>query len=327
MKIAVIGAGTIGKLHLKTLDIQGRRAAAVCDIQRERAEALSKEYAPGAKIYTDWEEMLRTEKPDAVHICTPHYLHARQVITALGMGINVLCEKPLCAHPHELAAVLEAEKASSAKLGVCHQNRYNESTRFALEILKNSKPISAHGSVCWFRDEKYYRDGEWRGKLNEAGGGVLINQALHTLDLIRYLCSDPKWVRAKADILSPKEGVEVEDTVNAVFGGGDCGFTFFATLNNPCNMPIEITVKLENGDILAVLPDKVTLNGEKIFIKANEDTAGGKAYYGGSHGLLFDDYYSCIAEGRQFPINGEEAAKVMKLIFGVYASEGNTVNL
>ena len=130
MKVALVGLGVIGKVHLAVLKELGADIVAVCDILPERCEGT------GAAVYTDYEEMLAAEKPDAVHICTPHYLHADMVVRALELSINVLCEKPLCIKNEDIARVLEAERKSSAQLGVCLQNRYNASSVFVKDRVR-----------------------------------------------------------------------------------------------------------------------------------------------------------------------------------------------
>ena len=118
MKIVVVGLGSIGKVHVKILEEQGLTITAVCDIDKEKLEKYSR-FAQ----YTNYIEMLEKEKPDVVHICTPHYLHADMVISALERNINVLCEKPLCIKEEDIPRILSAECNSKAKLGVCLQNR------------------------------------------------------------------------------------------------------------------------------------------------------------------------------------------------------------
>lgn len=328
MKTALIGAGVIGNAHAKTMAALSRPFDAICDIDEKKAADLAALTSPDAKIYTDFEKLIKEFAPDTIHICTPHVLHAPQVIYALERGINVLCEKPLCAHPEQLEDILKAEERSSAMLGVSQQNRYNESVLFAKEFLKDKKIISGHGSVCWCRDEKYYSESPWRAKLSEAGGGVLINQALHTLDLLQSFCGMPEKITARADILWRKPDVEVEDTVSAVFSHENgMRYTFFATSCNVINFPVELNFYLEGGDHLLVLLNSVSLNGKTIFEVEKKTAPIGKAYYGSGHAPLFADYYDCLETGRKFSIDGKEAAKVMRLIFGVYASGGNEIQI
>ena len=131
MKTALIGAGVIGKVHAKNMAMLGMPFDAICDVNEEKALALAALTSPDAKIYTDLKKMIEEIGPDVVHVCTPHYLHAEQVIYALEHNVNVLCEKPLCAHPEQLAGIIEAQNRSSAVLGICQQNRYNETVAFA----------------------------------------------------------------------------------------------------------------------------------------------------------------------------------------------------
>ena len=328
MKTALVGAGVIGTVHAKNMALLNRPFDAICDINEKKARELASLASPEAKIYTDLKQMIKEFAPDVVHICTPHYVHAEQVIYALDNGVNVLCEKPLCAHPEQLPGILEAEERSSAMLGVCQQNRYNETVAFAREYLKENgkKIISGNGSVCWSRTEAYYAESPWRGKLSEAGGGALINQALHTLDLLEEFCGVPDFVTARADILAPKKDVEVEDTVNAVFSS-ESGmlYTFFASINNLKNLPVELCFKLESGEILTVLPKTVLVDGKTVFECVKNASNVGKSYYGSGHATLFADYYDCLASNRKFSIDGKEAAKVMRLIFAVYASHGKKI--
>lgn len=324
LKTAIVGAGVIGTIHAKILSEQGRSICAICDTDTDKARKLAAASAPDARIYANYEDMLAAEEIDVVHICTPHYLHVGQTIYALERGVNVLCEKPLAAHPDELEAVLLVEKRSRARLGVVHQNRYNAATRFAFDLLGEHKVTCGHASVVWSRGEAYFAESPWRGKLYEAGGGVLINQALHTLDLLMLFCGMPSCVTARADVMKAREGVEVEDTVSAFFGGA-AEFSFFATINAAANLPTEITLVLENGQKLTVLQRSVLLDDKPIFTDDGSFEGFGKSYYGNAHGALFDDFYDCIASGREFPISAEEAARVMRLIFAVYESCGKKV--
>ena len=123
MKIAVVGLGVIGKTHVTALSFLGQEVSLLCDIIPERAQKVKETLAPNARVYADFHEMLEKEKPDAVHICTPHYLHADMIVEALSRNIHVLCEKPLCIRHADIDRILTAEKASRATLGVCHQNR------------------------------------------------------------------------------------------------------------------------------------------------------------------------------------------------------------
>lgn len=323
MKIAIIGLGVIGRVHAEVLATLGTPAAALCDIEIERAEAVRSRFAPDAVIYTDWREMLAREKPDAVHICTPHDLHAKMTVEALGRQIHVLCEKPLCISREQLKEVLAAEKRSKATLGVCHQNRYNTVNAFVKRYLAEREIKGAHGSVVWKRTAQYYDSAAWRGTWEHEGGGALINQALHTFDLMMWLCGEPRAVAAIRENLTLKGTIEVEDTI-AIRCFGKTDFSFYATVGSSADLPVEMNFRLQNGDHLLVLPKTVVLNGQ-VIAKEELHRVMGKECYGDGHVRLIDDYYRCLREDKPFPINGEEGAKVIRMILAAYESRGETL--
>lgn len=323
MKIAIIGLGAIGKVHAEALALLGTPAMLLCDIDPARAEAVRNEFAAGAEIYTDWVKMLVEAKPDAVHICTPHYLHAAMVIAALNAGINVLCEKPLCISEAEIGEILRAEASSTARLGVCHQNRYNDVNVFLKEYLGARKILGAHGTVAWQRTAEYYASAEWRGTWALEGGGALINQALHTLDLLIWLCGEPQAVAAMNANLTLQDKIEVEDTV-ALRCFGEVPYSFFATVGTGESFPVTLQFRLAGGERLLALPKTVLLDGAVISTGTSSCTLG-KECYGDGHLRLFADYYSCLATGKRFAVDGAEAAKVVRLILRAYKSKGNVM--
>lgn len=325
LKIAIIGLGVIGKVHAEVLATLGRPATALCDVDADRADAIAKKYAPDAKIYTDWRQMLKEHSPDVVHVCTPHYLHAEMTIAALDANINVLCEKPLCIRAEDIDRILEAEKRSSAQLGVCHQNRYNTVNVFLKSYLSDKEILGAHGSVVWKRTAEYYGSAEWRGTLDKEGGGALINQALHTFDLLMWLCGEPESIAATGTNLTLRDNIEVEDTISVrCFGKTD--YTFFATVGAAIDIPVELNFRLSGGEYVLALPKTVIVNGEVV--EADKINASyGKDCYGNGHIRLVDDYYDCIESGKPFPINGEEGAKVIRMILAAYESKGKIVNV
>ena len=319
MKTAVIGLGVIGKVHCEVVKLQGELVA-VCDIDESKFDLY-----PDALHYTDYKKMLREVKPDVVHICTPHYLHAPMTIFALGENINVFCEKPMCIDKDDIQKILDAEKKSKAILGVCHQNRFIQSNLFVKEYLKDKTIQCAMGYMSWNRNMNYYNSGEWRGKWATEGGGVLINQALHTFDMMQWLTSFPKSISAKIANLSLLGQIEVEDTVSVMAKCEGYNFTFFATNSNSASLPVSIIIKTDKGEIVT-LGDKVVVDGEvKSFGSANKYY--GKICYGIGHEFAIKEFYDCIREGRKFAIDGAEASKVIKMILATYSSNGQEIQL
>lgn len=311
MRSAVIGAGVIGSVHIQILSELGTLAA-VCDIDSSKLEKY------GCPVYTDYKTMLDEIKPDVVHICTPHYLHAEMIVRALDKNINVLCEKPLCISRGQIKDVLEAEKRSKARLGVCLQNRYNKENVFVKEYLADKNVICATATVAWHRTKEYYDSGDWRGRYATEGGGVLINQALHTLDLLQYFAGMPETLTASVSNLTLRDCIEVEDT--AVIHGGK--ITLFASNGCASDMPVTVTVRTDK-DVIQIYPGAVLINGALQDIEKATEKALGKECYGSSHATLIKDFYRHIGSGKPFPIDGEEASKVVKLVLASYESGGS----
>lgn len=319
MKIAVIGLGSIGKVHIKVIQETENSLVAVCDTDKEKLSAFS--HVLG---YTDYLKMLDEAKPDIVHICTPHYLHTEMILAALKRDINVLCEKPICIKAEDIPLILETEKASKAQLGVCFQNRYNPATIYAKKYLQDKKILSCHGELRWNRDKAYYAQSAWRGQKATEGGGVLINQALHTLDLMISFCGMPNSIKATCENRSLRGVINVEDTADITLYGQNEA-TMYATNAADKDYPVEITLQTDKGE-LRVLTDGVYADGTYFDCKVNNEIFGKKIYGAGHRGMIYD-FYDCIKTGRKFPIDGAEAVKSVKIVLAAYESEGKEIKL
>ena len=206
--------------------------------------------------------MLDEVKPDVVHVCTPHYLHCEMILAALERNINVLCEKSMCISNAEIEKILETEKRSKAIFGVCLQNRYIPACIKAKEFLEDRKIDYATGQVVWSRDREYYEHDAWRGKKKTEGGGVLINQAIHTLDMLEWLVGFPTSLTAITENLTLKGVIDVEDTA-VILAEGKVGFSFFATNGSVNDFPFEITI-YAGADTLKIVKDKLYLNDSLV---------------------------------------------------------------
>lgn len=328
-RVAVIGCGAISGNHINGILSAGQTICALCDIEPDRAKAKAEQYRlTDAKIYTDYVQMLDREKPDSVHICTPHYLHAPMCVEALGRNINVLCEKPLSINMEQLHAVLKAEKASRAQLGVCQQNRFEPNMIWLMDFIKEHGVKSGLGIVSWERNEAYYRSGAWRGTILEEGGGVMINQALHTLDLLQHLCGMPTHVTSHVDNDFHKDFTEVEDTASAHFEREDgVRYAFFATTAATGDLPVQLQFVTSDGHRVIATNDFVVVDGRQVEIEDDREAAHmvGKAVWGTGHAVLIKDFYNCIDKGTPFRISGTEGAKVVQLILSMYHSHGNRI--
>jgi predicted dehydrogenase len=319
MKTAVIGVGVIGNVHLGILLDMGITPVAICDVD----ENATAKY-PQLKAYTDYKEMLDKEKPDIVHVCTPHYLHAEMAIYALERDINVLCEKPLCMNREEIDAILQAEENSKAQLAVCFQNRYTPRNICVKEYLKGKTVTNGFATVFWQRGEDYYNSAAWRGTKKYEGGGVLINQAIHTIDLLNEFCGGFEELTATCSNLSLQGVIEVEDTASICLYNKTAKGTVFATNASAIGQPIEIMLVTSDGDIIEIYGDDLKINKEK---KEFANNFYGKVCYGMGHAPLIADFYDCVATGRKFPIDGKEGQKALRIVLSAYESESKRIKI
>ena len=169
------------------------------------------------------------------------------------------------------------------------------------------------------------RSGSWRATWEGEGGGVLINQALHTFDLMQWFCGMPNSVLGRVENFSLKDVIDVEDTATLLCEG-NARFTFFATNTGGSDMPTEIRLTLSNGENVVAYPDKLYING-KMVTEEDMRFVLGKCCYGNGHEKLIADFYNCIRCGKPFSIDGEEASKVVKMIFAAYRSNGEKINI
>lgn len=325
MRVSVVGCGNISRNHLRILkSLKNVVISSVVDIKKDRADAAAKKY--GCKAYYDFETMLREDKPDSVHICTPHYLHVPMAVSALRQGIHVLCEKPCAISGEGLAALRKAQDESEAVFGVCFQNRYIESVKAVKKLIDKKiygKVISIRAFVHWDRGEDYYSD-DWHGTLEKEGGGVTVNQAIHTQDLMRYFAgADTVSVTAHTFNDHLKGVIEVEDTVHALFDyENEVTGLFNATTAFTENLPVMIdiickraTLRVEGDKAYVIMLGKI----KKLRLKDKESLIG-KSYWGRGHAPLIKDFYASIEKGKPFPIDAYEGGKAVEEFLAVYRS-------
>ncbi len=325
MKVAVVGCGGVAQVHLKALsDNPETNLIAVADIKPERADKAANEY--GARAYYDFDELLKNEKPDSIHICTPHYLHTDMAIKALESGINVLTEKPCSVSFEEIEKLRSAQQKSGKQLGVCFQNRYNSSVCRAKEIvdggaLGNLKSVRAF--VTWCRGENYYSD-DWHGTADKECGGVLINQAIHTVDLIQYLGGKCKKVTAHISNDHLKNIIEVEDNASVLMEleGGKTALLYATTAYSE-DSDVFIELSFEKGKLRIEGDTLYTVDNNKNIVKCSDNfdsVCHGKSYWGNGHSALINDYYDCLKNNRDFELNSFEGSEAAKIVFAAYKS-------
>lgn len=323
MRAAIVGCGSIAHVHAKSILALGHELVALADIDPQHLSAFSQEF--GGNTYSSLEDMLEKEQFDVLHICTPHNLHVPMALLALSKGVHVFMEKPPVISEEQLSQLRQAYQSHSNKLGFCFQNRYNPSVVKALEILHSGdagKVLGARGYVTWNRGVSYYSD-PWHGKLELEGGGVLINQAIHTLDLLHLMIGKtPVGVDAVMANHRLKTEIEVEDTMSAMVTYPDARLSFYATNGYTEDAPPLIEVQCQHlhlrmeGNTLFCKRGNATW--EEIEVKKVDPL--GKSYWGAGHIICIQDFYDSIAHSRPFALELPGVDETIRLMLKIYQS-------
>lgn len=322
-RAVIIGCGAIHTMHADALaampDVE---IVGFADTDLPRAQKAAATY--GGRAYTDYQEMLAAERPDVVHICTPHNLHAPMAVYAMEHGCDVFCEKPMGITPADAQRMREASEKTGCRLGVCFQNRFRFCAQTAIRKLRSGelgRVLGAKAILTWNRGMDYYRSGDWRG-LWKTEGGVLINQSIHTLDLLDQFCGGFSSVSAHAAQYMLQPPYEVEDTVAANFkmpNGGNA--VFFATNCYVSSTTPEIAVVCEHGTF--TLADELLIAYDDGHFERYSDPTGesnGKRDWGRCHADAIRCFYDCRRTGKPFPIGPEQGSRTIRLIHAIYLS-------
>ncbi|HEX2970935.1 MAG TPA: Gfo/Idh/MocA family oxidoreductase [Tepidisphaeraceae bacterium] len=346
IKTALVGTGKVGHLHAAALQaIPESQFVAVCSRNLERAKAFAQKY--GVKAYADVREMIADAHVQAVIIGTPHPNHAEPAIQAAQAGAHVLVEKPLAASLGDCDRMLQAARASNVKLGTISQRRFYapcQRVRQAIDEGKIGRPILGTVAMYGWRDQAYYASDPWRGQWAAEGGGVLVNQAPHQLDLLH-------WYMGEIDELTGYWGnlnhpyIEVEDTAVAVlrFKNGALGNIVVSNSQNPAlygkvhvhgSNGASIGVQTDGGAMFIAgmsniteppINDLWTVPGEEPLLKTwqDEDAAFFRSINPTEsyHRLQIRDFLQAILHNRQPAVTGEDGRRTVEIFTAIYRSQ------
>ncbi len=345
MRMAVIGCGVIGREHAATiarLAPDARLVVAVDEIP-ERARDLAAVH--GVDATASVAEALARPDVDAVAVCTPSGTHAELAVAALEAGKHVVVEKPLDVTVEAALRVADAERRSGRTVTVISQHRFDPASAVVHQAVRDGRfgrLTSGTASIAWWRSQGYYDSGDWRGTWKLDGGGALMNQGVHTIDLLVWMLGRPVEVFAWTGCLA-HEGIEVEDTAAATirFAGGALGVVHGTTAAYPGT-----TARLQiHGDRGSAVIDDDRL---AYFHAADESEGAASAYGGGdtnqarlllpddgrsapsagsdpaalsnAHGRQYRDFLSAVAEGRPPLVTVAEATTTLRVVRAIYES-------
>jgi len=331
--IGLIGSGNITQTHARAARaIPDVQVAAIFGTNAEAVARLASEHH--AKPYSDLAAFLAHKPLDLVMLGTPSGLHAEQGIAAAQCGLHVLTEKPIDITTKNADALIAAADKANVKLGVIFQDRLKPNIQLLKKWLDRGllgKVLLVDARVKWYRPPEYYSGSRWRGTFALDGGGALINQAIHTVDLLVWLLGDVARVDARTATVLHK--IEAEDTAFATleFASGAVG-TFLATTAAYPGYPrrLEITgthgtVILEHDRIIAADLRNPPQDFASITTGDSNQSASSAAVTDISgHKAILEDFLHAIANNIQPICNGREGRRSLALVGAIYNSARNS---
>ena len=326
VRFAVIGCGRISQVHLKALsEAKNAQPCAVCDIIEEKAKKRALEY--NVPYYLDIETMLKEQKPDAALIGTPSGMHGEHAEICAVNGVNVLCEKPLEITTEKIDRMIRVCEENHVKLGGIFQRRTYTAAVASKNAINSGNigtPVFCSGTFNYSRTQEYYDSDAWRGTWALDGGGALMNQAVHGIDMLIMLGGDVKSVFAKCE--TKARNIEVEDTAAAIikYKNGALGVMEAATSLKDGQETV-LSVSGTDGMISFGDSEILTWNTKDGSAAPSvTDSMGGKncAWTGvfEGHRLLVENMADAIENGTPLLIPACDARKAVDVILAIYRS-------
>lgn len=342
MRYALIGCGRVSPNHIKAAKENGLEIVAVCDISDENinilfaGSVLSEAEVKSIKRYSDYREMLDKEELELVSVALPSGLHAECALEVIRHKINVIIEKPIAMSLADADAIIEASEKYGVVVSACHQNRFNiavQEMRNALDAGKFGRLSHGAITVRWSRGQGYYSQADWRGKW-ASDGGTLMNQCIHGIDLLRWMCGDDIVRVYGVTKRQFHPYIEAEDVGTAVieFANGMLA-TVEGTVNvNDDDLEEHLSLfgetgSMKLGGICANTIEHKSFTGGETEKKVFEEKTSN--VYGNGHTSLFGDVIAAIKEGRAPYVDARAGRRALETVLAIYKSsaEGRPVEL
>jgi predicted dehydrogenase len=332
--VGIIGAGLIADFHAKAiLSLGNARLAGICGSNPEKVRTLTDKYE--CKAFADTEQMFRSPEVDIVTIATPSGAHLDPAVEAARHGKHVICEKPLEISLNRIDRMIKAHREAGTSLGGIFNYRFNAT----LPYLKKAVDSGRFGTITyasvhvpWWRNESYYKN-SWHGTLELDGGGALMNQSIHMIDILQYLMGPVDSLQAYVATLAHE--IEVEDTAAAIlqFRNKALGVIYGATSSFPGQFRrLEITgthgtvIQVENSFKVWQFADQTDADNELLRSYSGIEGGGGvsdpAAIPFEPHARNIAAFIDSVESGRPFEIDGTEARKAVEIIVAIYSSAG-----
>jgi UDP-N-acetyl-2-amino-2-deoxyglucuronate dehydrogenase len=336
IKCGIIGCGVIAPSHIESyINLDNVEVTRVCDLISEKASAIAERYNI-PQIDTDYHVMLNDPEIDCVSVCTDHGSHAEIVIEALNRGKHVICEKSLGISLQCLESMVAAhQKHPELAFGGIFQHRFEKTNRYIKSLIDDGSfgtLTNINLNVTTLRTDSYYNTDQWRGTWAEEGGSLLINQAIHFIDLVNWFSGGVSELYASCENMTHQETIETEDSAAIIlkFRNGMLG-TVTATSSSvePWRQVVSISgthgyVEILNNEVIyhrfapSELHDEVARKLQEC--KEEKTIESNKDYYGEGHPAQIKDFISAIRENRQPFVAAASASSTVEIVLGCYKS-------
>lgn len=341
----IIGCGNIGPIHAAAIaEVRGAKLVGVADVRMETAEKLASQY--GADAFDDYKEMLKRDDVHAISLCVPSGLRAEIAVDCAKAGKHILSEKPLDVTTKRIDKIIKATDDAGVNLGCIFQSRFSEGAeeiRKAIDQGRFGKVVLGDAYIKWYRSQEYYDSGAWRGTWKLDGGGALMNQGIHYVDLLQWLMGPVKSVYARTALVA-HTGLEVEDLATAIieFESGAQGVIEASTAiwpGHPARIEIHGTdgsAAMEDGKVVTWEFNKTKPVDKKIEAAMAGDSSLGSGASDPLSSLKIEghrrqiaDFTKAIQKGVKPAIEGREGRLAVALIEAIYksAKTGKVVKL
>ncbi|WP_064257559.1 Gfo/Idh/MocA family oxidoreductase [Rhodococcus sp. D-6] len=348
LRVGIVGCGKIAGNHARALQqVPGVEVVGCSDLDLDRARFFAARYGIANAVRTVDE--LIALGIDACTVCTPHPVHEQIVVTAAEAGVHVLCEKPIAVDVAAADRMIEAADRAGITFGVLFQRRFWPAARRIREAIDDGTlgtPTLGEVSVILHRPSEYYAADAWRGQWDTDGGGVLMTQAVHQIDMLQWFMGEAVSVSGHIRTHTHGAHIETEDSASAVvaFASGATA-TITATTGANYNLGNRVTVIGGTGAIASVLefpegregvneiwtvPGQLALGTPfSIDVHANLDVADVNAGLTDFHTLQVQDFADAVLTGREPAVTGRDARASLAIVAGIYESSrtGRVVNL
>ena len=324
LRVGIVGCGGVSEAHLRAADgARGVKLVACCDIDKEKAKAAAAKY--GIRAYTDFRKMIRRARLDAVHLCLPPYLLPVMANYCFLKRVHVLSEQPMAIDPENAASAVRFAEITGVKYGVVLQHRFDAPVLFVREALSSGKLgriLSARSVLTWNRPDSYYEGSNWRGTWERSGGGVVISEAIHLIDVVNWLvASEVESVSCTMTNRAHSSHLVEDSAEGLVTYKNGVRYGFYCMNNYESDAPAEIHLACEHGEVTFGYSSAVIrYHDGRVSEMKEKDAAiyGLRASGGNPHAAAVEQFYRACRGEEELELSAADVLSTHNLVYALY---------